>query len=64
MPLAPDVTVSHDVLLLAAVHAHVVDDAVTLTLPVVAPALGDTLAGASEYVHGGGLPLPGTLRCA
>ena len=33
VPLAPDVTVSQDVLLLAAVHAHVLP-AVTLTEPV------------------------------
>ena len=40
VPLAPDVTVSQDVLLLAAVHAHVAP-AVTATLPVLPAAPSD-----------------------
>src|SRR5262249_51591446 len=50
VPLLPAVIVIHDALL-AAVHAHVVADAVTVTLPVVAAAAGDALDGDSENVH-------------
>ena len=50
VPLAPDVTVSQDVLLLAAVHAHVAP-AVTVTEPVPTAAPSDWLVGAIEYEH-------------
>ena len=60
VPLLPPVTVIHDALL-AAVHAHVVDDEVTLAVPVVAPDDGDALVTGSENVHVGGPPEPGTL---
>ena len=42
VPLAPPVIVIHEALL-PAVHAHVPADAVTLTLPLAAAALGDAL---------------------
>jgi hypothetical protein len=50
VPLVPDVTVSQDVLLLAAVHAHVLP-AVTVTLPVPPAAPRDWLVGLIEYEH-------------
>jgi hypothetical protein len=46
VPLAPLVTVSHDVLLLTPVHAHPVG-AVTAVEPVPPPATTDWLVGAS-----------------
>ena len=50
-PVAPDVTVSHDVSLLTAVHAHSAR-AVTVVEPVPPAAVIDRLAGASAYEHG------------
>ena len=50
VPLAPEVTVSQDVLLLTAVHAHVLP-AVTATLPVPPAAPSDWLVGEIEYEH-------------
>src|SRR5437762_3005184 len=49
-PALPPVIVSHDALL-AALHAHVAADAVTLTLPLDAPEAGDRLVGDSVNVH-------------
>ena len=51
LPLAPLVTVSQDVLLLTAVHAHP-DAAITLVEPVPPTARTDWLTGETEYVHG------------
>jgi hypothetical protein len=51
LPLAPLVTVSQDVLLLTAVHAHP-DAAITLVEPVPPSARTDWLTGETEYVHG------------
>ena len=51
VPLAPDVTVSQDVLLLTPVHAHDAP-AVTVTLPVPPAAATDWLAGLIEYEQG------------
>jgi hypothetical protein len=50
LPLAPPVTVSQDVLLLTAVHAHPVA-AVTPTLPVAAPAPTDCPVELSDGAH-------------
>ena len=50
VPLAPEVTVNQDVLLLTAVHAHVLP-AVTATLPVPPEAPSDWLVGEIEYEH-------------
>ena len=50
VPLAPDVTVSQDVLLLTAVQAHVAP-AVTVTEPVPPAEPSDWLVGAIEYEH-------------
>jgi hypothetical protein len=50
VPLAPEVTVNQDVLLLAAVQAHVLP-AVTVTEPVPPAAPSDWLVGAIEYEH-------------
>ena len=50
LPLAPEVTVSQDVLLLTAVHAQVLP-AVTATLPVPPTAPSDWLVGEIEYEH-------------
>jgi hypothetical protein len=51
VPLAPEVTVSQAVLLLTAVHAHVLP-AVTATLPVPPAAPSDWLVGVIEYEQG------------
>jgi len=48
--VAPDVTVIHAAVLVA-VHEHVFEDAVTVTLPALPAAATARLAGASEYVH-------------
>ena len=50
LPLAPPVTVSHDVLLLTPVHAHPASD-VTPVEPVPPPAGTEPLVGTIEYVH-------------
>jgi len=50
LPLAPPVTVSHDVLLLTPVHAHPASD-VTLVEPVPPPAATAPLVGTIEYVQ-------------
>ena len=50
LPLAPPVTVSQDVLLLTAVHAHPVA-AVTPTLPVAVPAPTDCPVELSDGTH-------------
>src|SRR6187455_3746384 len=50
LPLAPPVTVSHDVLLLTLVHAHPASD-VTPVEPVPPPAATEPLVGAIAYVQ-------------
>ncbi len=50
LPLAPPVTVSHDVLLLTPVHAHPAGD-VTPVEPVPPPAGTEPLVGEIAYVH-------------
>ena len=47
MPLAPDVIVIHDALLVA-VHAHAAFEAFTLTLPDPAAAVNDAVAEVKE----------------
>ena len=50
MPLPPEVTVIH-VSLLTTVQVQLLDDAVTLTLPVPPLELKDLLVGEMEYVQ-------------
>jgi hypothetical protein len=61
LPLAPPVTVSQAGVPVTAVHAHP-DGAVMVVVPVAVPDAIETLAGASEYVHGAAAWVTVTVR--